>query len=270
MGPNNRFAVQGMSDVFFAPRWMISRFSMALGLPLFTAPKGVRKQIAMHYVNYVIAYSAIMALAAFVYGDEDEPPVEWDPTSTDFGKLQIGNTRLDMMSGLSQPIVLMNRLLWGSRKTIKGDIVPLRDGWTPFYDGEGGPKFGARGTMATFGYFLWGKASPVFSAVSNIVAQENVVGQSYAERAEFMRDVLGIPPAVAEHWAVVEAVNMWIPLSIRDYADALKEHGVAKTTAMQVLATLGVSMNTYSERKPEKKKKGRKKKAAPVYTGKKQ
>jgi hypothetical protein len=268
MGPNNRFAVQGMSDIFFAPRWMISRFSMALGLPLFTASPRIRKQIAMHYVNYAAAYMGLMALAAFFYGDEDEPPIEWDPRSTDFGKLQIGNTRLDMMSGLAQPIVLMSRLLMGTRKTLKGDIVAMRDSWTPFYDGEPKGIFN-RGSMATLGYFLWGKASPMAGAIYNTIEGENVIGQSSEERAKFMTEVLGIPEDIATFPVVLEGTNMLIPLSIRDFADAAEEHGIPKAMAMQILATLGVSMNTYTPRPEKTKKKGRKKKRAPIYTGKK-
>ena len=51
--------------------------------------------------------------------------VEYDPRSSDFGKIKIGNTRIDILSGLGQATVLLSRLITGHTKTPSGKIQPL-------------------------------------------------------------------------------------------------------------------------------------------------
>ena len=72
-----------------------------------------------------------------------------------------------------------------------------------------------------------------------------------------MRDMVGMPPWLAENPALQELFGLGMPLSLADYADAMAEHGVPTATALQILATLGVSMTTYDTESRSKKKEGR-------------
>jgi len=264
-----------LSDYLFAPRWVVSRFATVLGTPMRhqrdykgkivnpISPR-MRAHIAYQYARFAIGFVTLYGLAALAFGGDDdgEPFWELDPRSTDFGKLRIGNTRLDMLAGLSQPIVFMSRMLSGGKKNSKSEIVPIRDNFR-FGVPEGAEVgYGQDDGSDIAWRFLRSKAAPHISAVSNQVFGSNVVGESNEERAQFMRDVLGIPAGIAENPLVLESFGMVTPLSMRDFYDALLEHGLAKTAALQILATLGVSMNTYdtgSDKKGRSKRPKRKK-----------
>jgi len=249
-----------LSDYLFAPRWMVSRFATVLGTPLrhqrnkygkivnHVSPR-MRKYMAYQYVKFALGFVSLYGLAALALGDDaDEDDQFWqlDPRSTDFGKLRIGNTRLDMMAGLSQPIVFMARYFTGTKVNSRGEVQSIRN------SGEDKVPFGADDAGDILWRFAQSKAAPHISAVMNWRRGENVVGETYAERGAFMRDVLGLPAEIAENPLFVETLGLATPLSIRDFYDALLEHGLTKTAALQTLATLGVSMNTY-DTKPKKK-----------------
>jgi hypothetical protein len=265
-----RLNSEAISDIFFAPRWVVSRFNMAFGIPLHLilgtskfSPR-MRRHVARKYAQFTAGFMSLYGLAALAFAgdaDDDDPFWELDPRSSDFGKLKIGNTRMDMMAGLSQPIVFMARAISGGSKGADGQIRPLRDDWR-FGVPEGATvRYGQRGTDDLVKTFLRSKFSPPASALSNMFVGETVVGETYGERAAFVRDVLGVPADIAEFPLLVELVGMTIPLSMRDFVDAAEEQGIPRAAAFQILATLGVSMNTYDadsgKKKGQPKRQGR-------------
>ena len=166
--------------------------------------------------------------------------------------MKVGDTRLDMMAGLSQPIVFLSRIISGGKKNTKGQIIPLRDEWR-FGVPEGAKVgFGQDSGWEVAERFMRTKFAPPLTAMANMIDGQNVLGEDYKERGKFARDVLGVPAGIAENPAFVEGVGLATPLSMRDFYDALREHGFPKAAALQVLATFGVSMNTYSTNEQQK------------------
>lgn len=107
-----------LNNLFFAPRFLKANIDAAtLGA---TDLKGksafVRKQMAKAYLKYAGFTFAILGLIA-AFQDPDDKIVETDPTSSDFGKIKIGNTRFDISGGVISLYTLMARLLLKKSKS---------------------------------------------------------------------------------------------------------------------------------------------------------
>ena len=224
LGPAMKWA-ESLNAVFFAPRYVLSRFQY-LGMPLWMmADKNisgrVKKAIAMEYIRHATGVASFLtmavALGALIGGDDEEKPtVELDPRSSDFMKLKIGETRIDPMSGFSQAIVLMSRVASGQRKSTNGEIVDLR-----------GPdvKYGQGGTSAVLGNFLRSKLAPIPGTAIDIVSGENVVGQPETP--------------------IGAVTSLFVPLAAQELLDTMRSQGIPKGTAVTMLALLGMGASTY-------------------------
>jgi GNAT superfamily N-acetyltransferase len=182
-----------LNTFLFAPRFGVSRFAMALGIPLWTASKGTKVLIAKEYTKYIAGLTTAMILYS-MFQDEDDKEMEFDPTSSDFGKVLFNNQRLDIMGGFQQPLVFLLRLLFGEYKNSKGQIKPLREGDRPlnlFRDvpRTDKPKFTDRSGAVVVGDFLRYKLSPTASLLLNSIQGKTPVG----ERTDFMSEVLTLP-----------------------------------------------------------------------------
>jgi len=101
-----------MADIFFAPRLMASRFQMLNPATYIMAPPLVRKQYLKSALATTSAWAGMAGLASMAGA-----AVSLDPDSADFGKIRIGDTRIDPAGGFQQYIVAGYRLLTGRTKT---------------------------------------------------------------------------------------------------------------------------------------------------------
>jgi hypothetical protein len=98
-----------LNRVFWAPRFVVSRVQTpyyAMKYLADPATREVGKMAAADLGKTVIAglgFLGAAQLAGFKVG--------WDPTSTDFGKVQVGNTTIDIWGGFSQPAVFAARMV---------------------------------------------------------------------------------------------------------------------------------------------------------------
>lgn len=135
-GNFNPFSMKGKSEsevgqvgkqlanlVLFAPRYFASRLHILASPAIYArANPAVRKQ----------SLKALFGLAGFTVtvnalAEAGGLKTESDPTSSDWGKIKIGNTRINPM-GSFQPIVrTAARLIRGEYKNTKGKIVKLND-----------------------------------------------------------------------------------------------------------------------------------------------
>ncbi|MGE3419128.1 MAG: hypothetical protein AB7I42_23975 [Bradyrhizobium sp.] len=234
-----RKAADMLAEVFFAPRWVWSRFQLLTLQPLRKDfGKGswrVRRLIAKEYARSLGAMgvfygTAGLALTALLgaAGSPDDPEAKWsielDPRSSDFGKIKIGRTRIDPLAGLSQTTVFLTRMIGGESKTRFGEIKPLR--------GEG-VEFGASNWSDVLTRFGRSKLSPIFGAAWDIGS-----GETYDYQPTTVSTVAG---------------NMLTPLSIGDIASAMKENGIPAGAAIGLATIFGLSVQTYAPDKPLEK-----------------
>jgi len=118
---------KGLADVFFSPRLMASRIRMLNPSTYVMAHPLVRKQYTYAMLRTIGAWWGIAQLGQMVGGT-----VVTDPTNADFGKIKIGDTRLDPGAGFQQFLVLGSRLAEGEyTSSITGKTKPYGEGYNP-------------------------------------------------------------------------------------------------------------------------------------------
>ena len=222
-------AATTLATVFFAPRYVWSRFQLLTGQPLRKAGNTwrTRKLIATEYARSLgglgLFYGTMGVALTAMLGDPGKDKkwnIETDPRSSDFGKIRIGNSRIDPMMGLQQAAVLLARFSpWnGGIKTRTGEIQPI-DGSTLFR-------------------FLETKVSPPLGFGINAyrLLREKLGGKK-------AKNVVG---EQITGWSLAEQIS--VPLSFRDVWRAMKEQGIPGGTALSLLNMLGVAVQTYADK----------------------
>ena len=213
-------SVKWLNLIFFSSPFTLSRFQLVLAHPLWTKGSTLRTQkaVATEYVRAAIGlfvfYKAIQFALSAAGGDEDEEPVlEGNPLSSDFGKWRIGRTRLDPLAGIQQVAVLLARQGFNSKKTAAGVTVPL--------GGMGGRVDDARDVINNF---WWSKVHPTPSLYFNLRTG---------------RDLGGNPVTTDD------VPKSMIPMSYPGMAEAVKETGLPRGLILDALAFTGAGLNTY-------------------------
>lgn len=230
-------AMRAANDVFFAPRYVVSRFQALLLQPLahagFKGEGAVAKMIAQEYARTLIGYGIVYGIASTAL--KEFVDVEFDPRSTDFGKIKIGDTRIDIMSGISQPTVFLARELppifgLGKVKTGTGKVYSVGGG---VHKNITEKTWG--GILLDFGR---SKLAPVPAAYWNAMEGKKVTGEPTSilpttERGKFEQG---------------EALSLITPMIVQDVIDSLVVNGVPKTAALSLVAMFGDSVQTYSQK----------------------
>jgi len=211
-------ASEALATTFFSPRLVLSRLQLLVGHPLWRGSARTRALVASEYARYLAAIGTIYALSS--YGGAS---VETDPRSSEFGKIKIGNTRIDLLSGLAQNTVLLSRLATGEKKDSKGRIVPIRGDKVP-YGGTNSADLIAR--------FLRTKLSPWVGGAIDMLTGRTVVGEKSTPTDVLQRSV--------------------VPLSFSDIYNVMKEQGIEAGTAIALLSILGAGVQNYDEKQKRK------------------
>lgn len=229
-------AANALASVFFSPKYAVSRFQylggiIASGLDAATgfqlgpkATRAARKLVAIEYAKSLTAMATIFgltSLAAAMWPDDEKdkkPTIETDPRSSDFGKIKIGKTRIDLTGGLASTTTFLSRQVRGETKSQKGEIVDLASG-----------KFGGDTRLSLLGKFLRGKLAPVSGSIGNALAGRDVVGEKFTPETELLGSAL--------------------PLSVGDIYAVMREQGVPAGTALSILTIFGFGVSTYGDDK---------------------
>lgn len=206
-----------MATIFFSPRYLASRFQLLAGQPLWGGNARTRAAIAGEYARAVAGLAIFYGVTKLALGDDAQ--ITFDPRSTDFGKVKVGNTRIDPMTGLSQAFVLLTRLAKGEKKTADGKVVPIR--------GQNMPR-NADTAVDLMGRFVRGKLAPIPGAAVSAVQGEMPTGE---------------PTTTAR-----VAGNLTVPMSARDVVEAMQDQGIPRGTAISILNLFGMGAQTYEPR----------------------
>lgn len=205
---------EGLATIFFSPRLMASRFQLLLGQPLWRGSARTRKLIAQEYARALGGYGVIASLGLLAGATMED-----DPKSSDFGKLKFGNTRVDFLSGLVQPAVLLAREATGEKTTLGGETVPIAGDDIPY---KGDTR------LSTALKYARSKLSPVAGTIVDI-------GNNW-------QDYRGKPvtPGGA-------ALNLVTPLPFRDIQNVMEDQGIPKGTALYLLSLLGAGLQVHKD-----------------------
>ncbi len=206
-----------LNGIFFSPRLIASRVNMLNPVSYMKMEPFARKQALKTMLSSSSILLSILGLAKLGGAD-----VGADPTSADFGKIKIGNTRIDIGGGMQQYLKLGAQLITGKvTSTTSGKVTKLGEGYKP---------------MTRFDVlerFFMGKENPAVSLFTDWLVGSNLIGEKFE---------LG-----------PEVVERFIPLLWQDMNDTLKEWGPVGT-AFGVPAIFGAGVQTYTA--PKKKRSG--------------
>ena len=175
-----------LNALLFSPRYQLSR--MQLPKMLFSSNKAVSKEAWKMMASH-LAFGTSVISALVLAGGE----FEIDPRSSDFGKVKIGETRLDFWSGFAQYTRFVAQLASNQRKkTTTGEIVDLN-------------RFQ---TMIRFGQ---SKLSPAAGLINDIMTGQTFLGEEMAWDEETMQR---------------EAFRRTVPFWWQDMVDAITEEGL--------------------------------------------
>lgn len=196
-----------LNSTFFSPRLIASRLTMLNPHYYWSASPMVRKEALKALLSVATVGSTIGQLGRMAGGT-----VESDPTSSDFGKIKIGNTRIDPYAGFQQYVVLANRLLQGRTKSsISGREYNL------------GEEFGRPTRLDVLGRFAEGKLHPVLSFATGLLRGKDFTGQPF-----------DVPQELA---------NRVMPIIVQDIIELANED--PKLLPLAIPASLGMGIQSY-------------------------
>ena len=210
-----------LNNVFFSARFMKANFDTLTAH--MTDPNiswFARKKAAQNLLKVVSGSAAVLSIAnALLPGS-----VEWDPRSSDFGKIRVGDTRFDVTGGMGSMVVLAARGISSSSKSSQTKVVK------EINTGE----YASQTTTDLLYDFFENKLSPVASTIKNLANRQTFEG----DKPTFMS----------------EAINLFAPLPIVNSIENLKNPEAAPLLLTMVADALGISANTYSRPKTDAEK----------------
>jgi hypothetical protein len=209
-------SLEVLAKLMWSPRLFASRLQYLLLNPIWHDARGglapaARTLVVGEYLRSGAGLGLALSLAAMAGAK-----IELDRRSKDFGKVRIGNTRLDLMAGLQQPFVLANQLWTGKQKTQRGKVLPIR----------GKVPYGAPTARELVSRFALSKATPAIGVGLNIASGQTTTGQPTTP--------------------LNEALTAFLPLSPSDIQDAAQAEGMPNEIALSLLALGGAGVGTYA------------------------
>lgn len=207
-----------LNAVFFSPRLMSSR--LTLMNPLFYTKLNpyVRKEALKTLLTFGSTWTTILGIASTIPGVQ----VGTNVKNADFGKIKVGNTRIDIGAGFQQYLRAAGQLITGKYvSTTTGKEYTLGEGYKP---------------MTRFDILLRQaetKSSPI---------------------ASFIIDILQGQDAVGNKFDITQAVkDRFIPMVIGDTLELAQDN--PDLLPIEVLGLLGIGVQTYQPQKKTTTKK---------------
>jgi len=190
---------------------MAARINMLNPVWYAKLPKEIRV-LALKDMGKMIGLGSATLILASLGGAK----TELNPTSTDFGKIHVGNTRWDIWGGFQQYIRAFSQIASGYEKKGDGSIVPL------------GTERGQHTRVEKLLNLFRGKLAPVPSIATDVLAGKTAVGED-----------VELTPELKEHL---------IPMIYGDVKEAWKEQGPMSILYTGVPSFLGVGTTTYEQK----------------------
>lgn len=216
-----------LSSVFFSPRFLWSRLNISGINPsmYYRMSPMARKKAIKRTLGFFAASTSILALAGYLASldDDDETYVEYDPRSSDFGKIRIGNTRIDILAGTQQIYRTLAQFATGEKKsTTTGEIKTL------------GEKYGDKTRLGVVGDFFANKFSPIMSTIYKRYALTEPEKEMRKEEGEQEADIASI------------IKDLTIPLYAQDIDNLAKEHGAGLAAVFTFLSINGLGIQNFA------------------------
>jgi len=198
-----------LNAMLFSPKLQAATIQLPrqIGRMLLSKNPYMRKEAAKALLTFFGGGASIVGL---LQESGVAKKVELDPRSGDFGKIVIGDTRLDIWRGYLQYIRLAAQMLTGERKSAYGNMNEAK-----------------RSEVAS--RFLQSKGSPAFGLMVDLLRNETYMGEPIFD------DTTGFIKA---------AKGRILPLAFQDIMDAMEQNGI-NGLWVTAPAELGIGALTY-------------------------
>jgi hypothetical protein len=222
-----------LNNVFFSPKMLKSQVDVLLQ-PLTGAGGSnfVRKQAALNLLKIISGTATVLGVAKAVNPDS----VDFDPRSSNFGKIKVKDSRFDVTGGMSSLATLAARLIptkhnnsWGNyTKSSTSDKVTALN----MRDKQGNPIYGGQTAQDVVIDFFSNKLSPAAGILRDLAR-----GQTFE----------GSKPTLKN-----EGLSLITPLPVKTFQELQNNPNSANILVGMIADALGIAVNTYSPKKPSK------------------
>lgn len=204
-----RNASRALNMLFYAPRKLVSTFEV-FNPWQYAKPQSptARTLKFRNLMGVSLGVGSALLLAKGLGAD-----VNFDPTSNDFGEIQIGKTKVDIMPGFRTAIRFMAQVGVGTQKTKDGKVIDLDSG-----------NFNAPNRATVALQFMRGKEAPFASLVTDRLMNYDAVGNEFNLTRELKQK---LTPIVYNNFA--------------NFIDNDAENGAAWPLAAMTIFGVGVS-----------------------------
>lgn len=202
-----------LNTVLFSPRLMSSRLSLLNPKFYIKLDPFARKQALQSLFAFAGMTTTVLGIAKAAGAD-----VEANILSADFGKIKIGDTRIDIMGGFQQYVRTVAQ--WAAGKTIStttGKVTKTGEGWSPISRGQ------------ILGRGLEYKLAPTASFAMGLYRGRSIFGGPF-----------DIPAEIGKRF---------VPMVMQDVADLARED--PELLPLATLGFFGIGLQTYKRRKKE-------------------
>lgn len=215
-----------LHNTMWAPRLFAANTKFLNPFTYTSLPDPVRKQYAIGALRMAGTWAGFAGLA-YMAGAK----VSLDPTSSDFGKIKVGSTRIDPAGGMQQLVVYLARQAPGkSIGNSRGELLGFPTG--SFMSSASGNR-----KQYGEGAFPIDRASVTEDFVSSKL--DPVTRLAY----ELMRSSSQRPVHLTD-----KAVQMALPIMAQDIMDAMKEDpSLERLIGSALLSSGGMGVNTYGK-----------------------
>lgn len=171
-----------LNAVFFSIRFLKSNFDTVTAHQFSkTMTPEAKKMAAQKTLRIAASIGALLTTAEIL----NPGSVEWDPRSSNFGKIQIGNRRFDITGGMAGLVVLGSRMV----SVHNGEVGSwMKSSATGAYIKMSQGEYGEPTYMDTVWNFFEGKLSPSFGMVRDFWKGQNYSG----EKPTVVNSVIGL------------------------------------------------------------------------------
>lgn len=206
-------AATTMNNVFFSVRFFKANID-TLTAHGFGAQKGMtpfaRRRAAQNLVQIAAGTAAVLAVADAVLPGS----VDWDPRSSDFGKIKVGNTRFEVTGGMGSIVTIASQIITQEQKSAGSGIVKKL--------GEG---YGSEDGLDKVFNFFSNKFSPAAAFVRDIVRQQDFKGDPLSPKKQ--------------------ATDLLVPIPVTTNYEAWKDPNAAPGLLVFIADALGIGASTY-------------------------
>jgi hypothetical protein len=232
-------AATELNMAFFSPRLKASMLAMMNPIYYKNLPWMVRKE-ALKSLFAVLAFGTTVGA---IIANSKLGSVELNPTSADFGKIRIGNTRIDMFRGFQQIVVAAARLR-------KGEITSSTTGETKKLGRFDTPTH----TSLVFGVgnkyqksYMENQFSPTLGAIDDWASGRKIDNNAVLD---FAREMAGMKGEAGNTSKVI--ANLVTPMFINEVLEIQKDDpNWWRTSAVSLPGAIGAGEQTYPPAPPK-------------------